>query len=166
MCAIPHPFGPPYFSEAVWKLPCTLPSSMSSVSLSVSLLCCLIAFPRAVEGCSASLQVPPRKCGVPDPPRCNLQPMGSGAQGALTFSGLILRQTIYGSSDILQQHGVPIAHVSNQLINTSLLPLVLSRSYLAHFVIFDHWNQLLIKLYLNPSFCLPFGEFKLRHMVK
>lgn len=71
MCAIPHPFGPPYFSVTVWKLPCTLPSSMSSVSLHVSLLCCLRAFPRAVEvrcnlGSAGHLTPPPH------PPRCNL----------------------------------------------------------------------------------------------
>lgn len=137
---------------------------MSSVSLGVSLLCCLRAFLRAMVGCSSSLQVQPGGAGQltspspPTPAMGNLQAVRNGAHVALTFRGMILRPIFYYSAEVLRQHWVPIGHVSTQLINTSLLLLVLSLSYLAHYFMYDHWNQLLIKLYLKPSLCLCIWE--------
>ena len=81
---------------------CMMQSSMSSVSLNVSLLFCLGTFPKAVVGCSA--RMPTQEVQAPTLSETTFSQWGTGALVALTFSGTILRQILYGSSDVLQQY--------------------------------------------------------------
>ena len=149
-----HPCGPPQFSAAAWKLPPILPQSLWSASLSFS---CFAALELFLKACTYRWEVealPLRAWTNVERPR------------SFSLSWLIAR------GDSL--YWAPIVHICTiiQLINALSLSFV-SQSP-SPCSIYDHWNQLPNKLYLNPGLWLWFWEkikkfklnFKLRHMVK